>query len=208
MSMNSSGLIRQKQLANSILGEFTQISSEFSTFQNNAKLSCIEGCGKCCFKPDIYCSPYELLPLALELLEKGEAQKMYERCLDKQEERCLFLTVTNEEKFKAQCEAYTFRPLVCRTFGVSARHGKNQRVDMSVCKPLQEQKTQAYEELLEKAFSITNLPLPFIDLCKSRLTSLDPALQDEEFPINQALKIMLEKVLFYANFNNGDTINS
>jgi Fe-S-cluster containining protein len=202
MSMNSSGQPRQKILADQILREFSLISDEFSSFQNISNLSCIEGCGKCCFKPDIYCSPYELLPLAIELLEKGEAQNFYNQCLGKENDRCIFLNVQNEVKFKAKCDAYIFRPLICRTFGVSARHGKNERMDMSVCKPLQEEKQAAYEVLLAKSFSTSNLPIPFIDFCKSRLSSLDPQLQEVELPINQALKVILEKVLFYASYES------
>lgn len=200
MSTSSSGLQRHNFLAEKILKEFNQISGEFSHFQNESKLGCIEGCGKCCFKPDIYCSPYELLPLALEFLAKGQAQKIYEMILGKEEERCVFLNVKDEIHFKAQCDAYAFRPLVCRTFGVSIRHGKNERVDISVCKPLQETKKEIYEDLLAKNFSPADLSLPFIDSCKSRLSSLDPKLQEVELPINQALKIMLEEVLFYSTF--------
>lgn len=200
MSTNSSGQIRHKILTREIMREFNLISEEFSSFQSHVKLGCIEGCGKCCFKPDIYCSPVELLPLALELLERGEAQKMYDHCLGKEEETCVFLNIQNPQTFKAQCTMYVNRPLVCRTFGVSARHGKNGRVDISVCKPLQEEKTREYQELVSKNFTIDELPIPFIDICKSRLSTLDPLFSDEEMPINQALKVILEKVLFYSTF--------
>jgi Fe-S-cluster containining protein len=201
MSTSSSGLQRHNILAEQILNEFNQISEEFSHFQNKSKLNCIEGCGKCCFKPDIYCSPYELLPMALEFLARGEAQGIYEKCLGKEKERCVFLNVQDEVKFKAQCDAYLFRPLVCRTFGVSLRHGKNERVDVSVCKPLQETKKEIYNELIANSFSTSDLSLPFIDSCKARLVSIDPKLQETELPINQALKIILEEVLFYSEYS-------
>lgn len=199
MSTNYSGRTHHKELAEKILQEYTGISKEFSDFQTKSNLSCIEGCGKCCFKPDIYCSPYELLPLALELLEKGEAQQVYERCCEKENERCIFLNVKNEEKYKASCDAYMFRPLICRTFGVSVRHGKNKRVDVSVCKTLQDEKAIEYNDLLTSSQN-ENSELPFIDQSKNGLLTLDPSLSDEEMPINKALKIMLEKVLLTHSF--------
>lgn len=200
--MNSSGHNRHKQLALDISRHYEQISKEFSNFQTNSGLSCVPGCGKCCFKPDIFCSPLELLPLAMELLERGEAQHFYEKCEGKAQERCIFLHVTDEKNFKAQCQEYRHRPLVCRTFGVSARHGKDNRPDFSVCKTLKEEKASAYEELLNKRFLIEDTSLPYIDLCKGRLLSLDPAFLEEEMPINQALRVILERVLFYAEFES------
>jgi Fe-S-cluster containining protein len=203
MSMNSSDQTRYKEsLAHEIMGEFDRISKEFSSFQTASKLECIEGCGKCCFKPDIYCSPVELLPLALELLARGEAQEMYEKVLGKNNERCIFLNVDNEEKYVGKCSFYKNRPLVCRTFGVSARHDKDKKVEFSVCRPLKEKKALEYQSLLEKKFSLEDSTLPFIDVCKNRLSALDPLFYEEEFPINQALTMILEKVLLYSAYES------
>jgi len=199
MSTNYSGRTHHKELADNILQEYAVISKEFSEFQTKSKLTCIEGCGKCCFKPDIYCSPSELLPLALELVERGDAQRVYDLCCAKEHERCMFLNVQSEDGFKAKCDAYQFRPLICRTFGVSARHGKNQRVDISVCKTLQEEKAEDYQYLLASS-QVDSSQLPFIDASKNTLLTLDPSLQDEEMPINKALKVMLEKVLLAHSF--------
>lgn len=199
MSTNYSGRSYHKELAEKILQEYTVISKEFSEFQTKTKLSCLEGCGKCCFKPDIYCSPYELLPLALELVEKGDAQRVYDICCEKEFERCMFLNVQSEDGFKAKCDAYLFRPLICRTFGVSARHGKNERIDISVCKTLQEEKAEDYKNLLATS-QLDKSNLPFIDSSKNSLLTIDPNLLEEEMPINKALKVMLEKVLLAYSF--------
>lgn len=196
MSTNSLGQTRHKKLAADILSEFEIISREFNSFQTSSNLSCLKGCGKCCFKPDIYCSPYELLPLAIELLEKGDAQRMYDYALEKEDGRCIFLFVQNEKEFGGQCSHYEFRPLICRTFGVSARHGKNETINFSVCAPLKEEKKEAYEALSHETTNIA-----FIDFCKTRMASIDPLLLEEEKPINESLKIILEEVLFYSSFN-------
>ncbi len=187
------------QLSKLILKEYDEISKEFSHFQVDSKLTCITGCGKCCFKPDIYCSPIELLPMALQLLKSGEAEKYLELSLSKQDERCVFLNVSDERSFKASCSQYAFRPLVCRTFGVSARHFKNGKIDFSVCKTLKDNKPEEFNNLIQYQENLNNVKLPFIDLCKSRLVTLDPQFLDSEFPINKSLRIILEKILYLSS---------
>ena len=203
MSTSYSGLNRHNILAKSILNEFNLISDEFSSFQKKSNLACIEGCGKCCFKPDIYCSPMELLPMALELIKQGVAED-YLNNIESSGSRCIFLNVTDEENFKGHCTNYEHRPLTCRTFGVYLRHGKNKIIEPMVCKVLKEQKSREYEILKETDFTSEG-PQAFIDVCKSRLASLDPSLMDEEMPINQSLKIMLSKMLMYLDLGLDDS---
>lgn len=197
MSTNFSDHKHYKNLSDEILKEFNQISEEFSSFQNHSKLTCIEGCGKCCFKTDIYCSPIELLPMALELLKIGKAQEFYEKCQAEDQNKCVMLVVHDEEKYLGNCSQYDNRPLVCRTFGVSVRHGKNSQLDFSICKPIKENKSELYQEVLRSDLSLYTSPLPFIDMCKNRLISMHPLFLENEMPIKDALKMMLEKVLLY-----------
>lgn len=205
MSTSYSGPKRHKILADAILAEFNLISDEFSSFQKSSKLNCYEGCGKCCFKPDIYCSPAELLPMAIELIERGLAERFLDEVDSIKNGRCVFLDVSDEENFKGSCKVYSYRPLTCRTFGVSLRHGKNNSIDLSVCKPLKEGRAQEYLELANQNFSDNNQPLPFIDTCKNRLTRIDPSLMEAEMPINDALKVILSKMLFYSEFRSDDS---
>lgn len=200
MSTNSLNLKNFEELSQSILREYGDISEKFHAFQHNNRLDCVSGCGKCCFKPDIYCSPIELLPLALELLRRGEAQAVYDKCLESIEKRCPFLHVDNAEKFQGKCTEYAFRPLVCRTFGVSARHGKKNNIEYSVCKTLKEEKATAFQSLVDSNYPHTQADLPYIDSAKHRLTTLDPRFLEEEHTIKDSLKIILEKVLLYASY--------
>ncbi len=195
------------ELSQSILSEYNQITHEFSQFQKESKLTCLPGCGKCCFKPDIYCSPIELLPLALHLLNTGEAENYLEKSLLQKDERCMFLQVSSETEFKASCEQYFFRPLTCRTFGVSARHLKTEKeVEFQVCKTLKENKPNEFQNLVDDNTAGTKQSLPFIGICKNRLISLDPRFLEKEFPINEALKMMLEKILHLSQYQDFTTV--
>lgn len=198
--MNSSNQTPNQVLANSILSELESISEEFSRFQNSNALVCPPGCGKCCFKPDIYCTPIELLPLAMELYARGEAEEMLASLSGKESSRCFFMNITDEAAGKGRCTEYKFRPLVCRTFGVAPRHDKNKNVNFSVCTTLKEINASDYQAMLSKDFS--QVDIPFIDQSKNKLSTLDPRFMEEEFPINKSLSIILEKVLFYESFNS------
>ena len=178
MSTSSSNLTRHYSLAHEIMKEFADISSEYSTFQNKNSLSCAAGCGKCCFKSDIYCAPVELLPMALDLLERGLAEETLEKCLEHKADHCMFMNITDLAAGKGQCTEYKFRPLVCRTFGVAGRHTKEGKINFSVCTTLKE----------------TN--------AKNKLSCLDPQFLEEEFPINKSLAIVLDKLLLQHSYKD------
>lgn len=194
MLTSSSNLDGHKNLANKILKAFDDISIEYSSFQNKTKLTCPTGCGKCCFKSDIYCTPFELLPLALDLIRRGEAESILEKGLSHKAEHCMFMDITDLKGGKGRCLEYEFRPLVCRTFGVAGKHDKKGDLSFSVCSILKEENKKKYSELLSGKIEIVNIP--FIDKVKNKLGCLDPSLLEEEYPINLSLTKILDKLLF------------
>lgn len=201
MFTSSLGLQNYKELIESIQNEYDALSQHYSSFQNNQKLQCLNGCGRCCFKPEIYVSPIEMLPLAMEILERGDGEKIYEKCLENKDLKCIFLNVEDEKTYKASCSEYYHRPLICRTFGVSGRHNKYNQIEYSVCKLIKEEKHEAYANLL-KNMSIDLESVPFIDMAKTHIAPLDPRFLEEEVQINEAMRIMLEKLLFLKNYES------
>lgn len=181
-----------RELSDSIQMKYDEISKVFGDFQKNSKLTCPPECGKCCFKPDVSCAPYELLPMAFYLLDQGRAEEMLELALSKKGEPCLFLKVFDKESGKARCSEYQYRPFICRAFGVSARHGKR-GTEYSICRELKSKNTYTPE------FSHEDEDLPYIEVWKKRLEVLDPKLLEIEIPINEALVVILEKVLLWEN---------
>lgn len=179
-----------RELSHSIQLKFDEISKVFGDFQHKSHLTCPAECGKCCFKPDISCAPYELLPMALHLLDTGKAESTLEMALANLDNRCLFLQVTDEQSGKARCREYNHRPFICRAFGVSARNGKR-GTEYSICRELKS--TNDYTP----SFSHDEEDVPYIEVWKKRLESLDPKLLEREIPVNQALALILEKVLLW-----------
>lgn len=168
------------------------VASVFGTFQKKSKLNCPSECGNCCFKPDISCTPYELLPLAFHLAENDLAESILEKARSQSSDRCIFLKVVDEEKGHGQCLEYKFRPYVCRVFGVAARKNKYGNADLSICSKL--------KEMYEHDLDVSSEEVPHIEKWKANLESLDPHLTEKEIPINQALIVILEKVLLVKSF--------
>ncbi len=190
--------LNQKQtqkLADQILEQYNEISNEFSSFQKETKLECLNGCGRCCFKTEIHCTPIELLPLALEIIKNNQGEMFYEKAVNNEEGYCLFLNIQDHKTYQSHCTQYTYRPIVCRTFGVSARNGKNGRIDFSVCKTIKEHKEENYQKLLGAEHLNDAIDMPYIDLTHRKLSVIDPRFLEETFHINTAFKIILEKLL-------------
>jgi hypothetical protein len=70
-------------LKNLIHNQLEETAKVFSDFQNETTLICPNGCGKCCFKPNILCAPYELYPLANHLIENNLAEYFLEKLNEK-----------------------------------------------------------------------------------------------------------------------------
>lgn len=187
-------------LADEILKAFTEITIEYSSFQNKNLLSCPVGCGKCCFKSDIYCAPFELLPLALDLIKRGVAESVLEKAQSYEADHCMFMQITDVKAGKGQCMEYEFRPLVCRTFGVAGKHNKEGGASFSVCTTLKEKNKKIYSELISRKFEITDIP--FINKSKSKLCTLNPHFLDEELPINKSLALILDKLLLEQHYRS------
>lgn len=189
-----------KKLSENFLQALEQIGEKFSQFQKSSRLPCVPECGGCCFNPQIYCSPFDMLPVALALIENKTAEQTYEFLQEllnnKPLSHCIFLKVDDAKKAKGTCTQYTYRPLICRVFAVSARHNKLGKVEFSVCKTIQEANPKAYTELLSKTEHLSGEELPFIDHSKSPLAEIFPFIHHEEYPINEALLKMLDKLLF------------
>lgn len=180
------------ELSNKILLQLNQTSSIFGGFQKATNIMCPTGCGRCCFKSDIVCNPFELLPLALYLVEKNLADNVLTNALEHQNNRCIFLTITNEDKGHGYCKQYDYRPFICRAFGVAGRINKYGVPEYSICNTLKENNNIILENPI--------LEIPCIEKWKKKLEGLDPKLAEKEIPINQALAVILEKVLLVKTF--------
>lgn len=177
---------------------YARLDKEIAEMQKSSGLHCLSGCGECCKKPDIECTPLEFLPLALELFDEGRAENAWQELQDQQNSLCYVFRphVTN---FGGLCNAYPNRGLICRLFGFTARTNKEGQRELVTCKFIKEEQAQAFSQIAEELRAGKKIPV--MSEYYTRLTSIDPTLADF-YPINQAIQKALEVVMHYYAYRN------
>ena len=172
---------------------YARLDKEIATMQKASGLHCLTGCGECCKKPDIECTPLEFLPLALELYDEGRAEQAWEELQEQHNSLCYVFRphVTN---FGGLCNAYPNRGLICRLFGFTARTNKEGQRELVTCKFIKEEQALAFTQVAEELKAGKKIPV--MSEYYTRLTSIDPTLA-EFYPINQAIQKALEVVMHY-----------
>lgn len=96
-------------------------------------IHCFDGCGQCCehFTPDI--TETEALFLAYGLIKENRDEEVIKLLHSKdmnEEHYCPLYRKDNP----FHCSVYKFRPLICRLFGASASHDKENNCVFKKCK--------------------------------------------------------------------------
>lgn len=172
---------------------YARLDKEINTVQESSGIHCLSGCGECCKKPDIECTPLEFLPLALELFDEGRAEQAWEE-LQKNSQSLCYVFRPHITNFGGMCNAYPNRGLICRLFGFTARTNKEGQRELVTCKFIKEQQAEDYDQLV--ADLKAGKKIPVMSEYYTRLTSIDPTLA-EFYPINLAIQKALEVVMHY-----------
>ena len=172
---------------------YARLDKEIASMQQSSGIHCLSGCGECCKKPDIECTPLEFLPLALELFDEGRAEQAWEELQNNSQSLCYVFRphITN---FGGMCNAYPNRGLICRLFGFTARTNKEGQRELVTCKFIKQEQAEDYDQLVEDLKAGKKIPV--MSEYYTRLTSIDPTLA-EFYPINQAIQKALEVVMHY-----------
>ena len=181
---------------------YNQLEIEIKAFQEQTKLGCVAGCGKCCNNSDINASPLEFLPWAYHLYSNGEA----ERTLDKLNtttkfNKCyVYQPFSEVESDKGRCSDYKHRGLICRLFGFGATSDKYGKLRLATCKIIKEGQKVNFDQ---STISINEgLSVPIFTDYYMNLSQIDFQLGNVVVPINKALKLALEEVLQYYAYRS------
>ncbi len=178
-----------------LLEVYNDLDRRIEFLKNVSGIDCIENCGKCCMLPSykIETSIFELIPLAIHLWEKGEAEIFLERLnIVDRSSPCIFYKENLIDKEKGHCYVYPLRPLICRLFGFSAIEDKYGRPIIILCSILKKElpeKCSKVQEMIAKG-----LDVPINSFYAKRIALINPVYGKDLYPINEAIRIGIELV--------------
>ena len=175
---------------NAVSRVFKQLDKQLTVFKENSGLKCIEGCSKCCQKPNIEVTILEMFPAAYYLVRTGKYEEILNKIETNSNATCLFY---NPFLIGGQCSLYEYRGLICRLFGFSTYTDKHEVKNIVACKSIKE---QVQAELKAKIFK----KAPEMASYYRKLHGIDLQLSIEYLNINEALKRALEIILFYFQY--------
>ncbi|MCT6699831.1 YkgJ family cysteine cluster protein [Rheinheimera sp. 4Y26] len=184
---------RLKQLSLEVEQVFADIGQTYAQYQRDRGLFCRSGCGECCLHRGIEATVLEMLPLAYSLLEEGKAESTLDALANHQQDGCFFYQRHSADGKMGQCSVYLKRPGICRLFGAAGYNGREGEVLLSVCKNIKADHPVAYADTL---IALESDPPPMIRNGKEQIRQIDYELGGVNFPINEAMRQALEKVLF------------
>ena len=188
-----------------VLKVYDEIDGMAEKLVDAVGLHCPKGCGQCCQSPTIEALSLELLPLAQELLRRGELESTYEHLnrIGADENLCMWYRDVADPIHGGHCSVYPWRPLVCRTFGFFPVTIKGNTRQLATCQILKETATSSVacaqrwiDEHCDTFPSISELGL--------KLAVLDSDLGMRRLPINMALREAVSFVAsqqFFSNMN-------
>ncbi len=180
------------QKVNAVKKVYAKLDHQIDALQKQSGLHCPSGCGQCCKKADIECTPVEFLPMALDWLDEGVLWDKYDEIKNHGSTLC-FVYRPSVTSFGGLCNNYPNRGLICRLFGYSARINKEGNKDMVTCKILKEEQPSALLSLASN-----NKIIPVMTNFSSRMASIDLQL-NQHMPINQAMLTAIESIgAYYA----------
>ena len=176
---------------------YKELDEEARRFKKATGLDCLKFCKKCCTpgKAQIEASVFECLPLSIHLWERGEAELFLQRIAsDEARNLCVLYNADDSPLPASGCKHYPWRPLLCRLFGISAVLDKHGHPRMALCRAIKDADPQA-EERINKELT-RGLKAMIIPHWAKKACSLDPHLGRKRHPINQAVRLALERVGF------------
>jgi uncharacterized protein len=173
---------------------FKELDEQIAVFKNHSGLQCGAGCGKCCFKPDIEASVLEFIPFAFYLYQQNLASEWLEKLTASTSSLCLILNPV--QRGAGLCSEYTYRGLICRLFGYSARTNKYGKKELITCQIIKTEQEPNYKQA-QNDIEVGLVNAPVTTSYYMKLHSIDPVLASEFLSINKAIRRALEEVLHY-----------
>ena len=184
-------------LITKILDIYRNIDRQTASFQMATGLCCPSRCGACCESARVESTVLECLPLANEILRRGEEDLFFgeiQEKINRGDKRCVVFSPDEKTPGDGNCSRYDFRALVCRLFGFAARKNKFGEAEPSWCRVIKEKNPEILKKLEGEGSYLVSAPI-YQDSFM-RIASLHPGLGYRLLPINVALRDALDYLGF------------
>ncbi|MFH1855748.1 MAG: YkgJ family cysteine cluster protein [Candidatus Omnitrophota bacterium] len=169
-----------------LISLYDKLDEHIERFKAVSGLKCIEDCGLCCGKSNFEATAMEFMPLAVDLWIRKEISPWLEKIsLLEQGGPCVFYKA-DASVGEGKCSVYSFRPLICRLFGFSARTDKYGKRLLITCGCMKKAHPLEYKQSQGVAFQ--NIIPRMSDY------SIQAPTLGKQIPINEAAKTALEKM--------------
>ncbi|HEY9877225.1 MAG TPA: YkgJ family cysteine cluster protein [Leptolyngbyaceae cyanobacterium] len=184
-----------------VLSAYAQMDAEANVVQAKTGLHCPSGCGRCCDNPHIEATPLEMLPMAAELVHRGEHLAWLEEIkLGASSGVCVCYKPNPNIPGNGRCRMYDWRPSLCRLFGFAATHDKAGNPILAHCS---HHKAVMPETLATVQAAVAKgLPIPQFAHWQAQVANIDLHWGYQRMPINQALQVALERVSLIAAYQS------
>jgi len=188
--------MRQTWIIEEVEKVFEELDAHLQRTANESGLRCPSFCGACCRKSDIEASPIEFMPLAAWLYKTGKIDEFLLKMDHPTHNWCVCFDPTASSRGEWGCRYYEHRGLICRLFGFGFRLNRESMPVLVTCKIMKSTQTAAVAKAAELAVANPD-EMPIFSHYFMRLLAIDPDLAVPQMPINQAIRVAIEKLYFY-----------
>lgn len=141
---------RDLEKIESIWEVFREVEAASDAFRTLTGVRCPDRCGECCTRSKVEASTLEMMPLAMDLWEKGEAEFWLEKIAGSAESTaCVFYKAEPENPLRGRCGIYEMRPLVCRLFGFFMARNKHGQLVYTGCRVIKQKDPEMHRKAVE-----------------------------------------------------------
>ena len=188
--------MRQNWIIEEVEKVFEELDAHLKHTAEESGLKCPDFCGMCCRKTDIEASPIEFMPLADWLYKSGQVDNFLAAMDDTKHPWCACFNPEASVHHEWGCQYYEHRGLICRLFGFGFRLNRDNLPVLVTCKIMKQTQPSAVSKAAEMASSHPE-DMPVFSHYFMRLLAIDPDLAVPQMPINQAIRVAIEKLYFY-----------
>lgn len=172
---------------------FREVDVAADRFRDLTGIHCPDRCGQCCCRSAVETTAVEMLPLALDLWRKNEAELWLGRIAEAEgKATCVFYRADPGNPLSGRCMVYELRPLICRLFGFFTVRNKYGRYVYGSCSVIKQTDSGVYEKAVHQLDSMEH-PSLYTDY-SIRVIGIDSGFGFRMEPVNRAAAAAISKL--------------